>query len=99
MMKRITKSYLQEKIDFLNQVTGRPLTPWDHASNSSHPVSNVGNFHLSQAYGGYSLHEMANEEGGIYDTFRCGHVPGRELCARINSFIEGVAVGWEGVNR
>jgi len=95
-MKRITKTYLQQKVDFLNQVAGRPLEHWNESNGER--TANEGHFHLSQAYGGYSLHENS-EGGGARDTFRCGHITARDLCNRINAFIEGIAVGWEGRNR
>lgn len=93
MRPRITKKQLQDRIDLLNEITGNPMTPYDTSSGKL--VANVGNFHLSQAYGGYSLNEMSNESGGCYDTFRCGHVPARELYHRINALVEGIALGLE----
>ena len=52
--------------------------------------SNVGNYHLSGAYGGYALHRMDNESGGVRDVFGCGHQPKRELANRMHAFISGL---------
>jgi hypothetical protein len=50
-------------------------------------TANVGNYHLSHAYGGVSLHQMSNLGGGVRDVFSCGHVPKRNLCDRMFAFL------------
>ena len=49
----------------------------------------VGNFHISGAYGGYSLHQITNR-GGERDVLRTGHVPARELYNRMTAYIRGI---------
>ena len=87
-MKRITKSELQAVVDRINRATGNPLEPYRREGDRN--VSNIGNYHLSGAYGGYSLHQMANPSGGVRDVLYCGHVPARDLYNRMLSYLSGI---------
>ena len=42
-------------------------------------TANIGNYHIDSAYGGYSLHRMASEGGGVTDVLKIGHVSKKEL--------------------
>ena len=86
---RITKSHLQAKAQHLNKITGSPLTAYTCKPDNSFK-SNEGHFHISCAYGGYSLHRMVGEAGGVTDIFNCGHVPARELADRMSAFERGL---------
>ena len=88
MTYRITQSMLEKRVEYLNKITGSPETPWVRDADGNF-TSNIGNYHLSGAYGGVSLHRMMNESGGIEDVFSCGHTPKRELFNRLCSFIDG----------
>ena len=87
-MKRITLSDLENRLLNLNQSKGTPSTPHS-PSDTMIPgagiKSNVGNYHLSQAYGGFNVYEMANDAGGIKEPAGSGHVTKRECLERINS--------------
>ena len=87
-MQRITQKHLQAKVDYLNQLTGSNPEPYTRTDGKL--SANVGNYHLSGAYGGVSLHRMANTSGGIRDVFSCGHVPKRELCGLIDAYARGL---------
>lgn len=76
---RITKKDLHNIINRLNLVAKTPQN-WP----------NVGHFCLSCAYGGYSLHQLENERGGVRDVFSSGHIPARDLYFRIDAFIQGL---------
>lgn len=52
-------------------------------------VATVGMFYIDGAYGGWCLHRMQSESGGVEDIFRCGHVPARNLYERMRAFIDG----------
>jgi len=95
--RRITKGQIESRIKELNHILKRPCDPWTRSDGEN--VANVGNFHLSQAYGGYELQEMSNDRGAVYYTFRSGHIPARDLYNRINALIEGISLGWEGITR
>lgn len=87
-MNRITNRDLEAVVDRINNVLGMPLKPYDRSSGRS--VANVGNYHLSGAYGGYALHRMGNQGGGVSDVFGCGHVTKRDLYNRMHAFLKGL---------
>jgi len=78
---------LENNIRVLNNVTGQPGA--SYASCDGKYKAQIGNYHLSCAYGGYALHQMSNEAGGVDDVFRSGHIPARELNGKIDAFIQG----------
>jgi hypothetical protein len=91
MAKRISTKDLQAVVDRINYTTGNPTDPWTRDDNGN-ITANVGVYFLSGAYGGHSLHKMANTSGGVVDVLRCGHVPARDLYNRMHSYIEGMYV-------
>ena len=87
-MQRISKQLLQNKVDTLNRMTGNPVEPYRKEGEKW--IANVGNYHLSGAYGGFSLHRMGNESGGISDIFSCGHIEKRQLANLIDAYMAGI---------
>lgn len=87
-MNRITRKNLDACAAMLNRMTGSPLEPYEgsHGAWKAQP----GNFHISGAYGGYALHRMVNEGGGVSDIFSRGHMPARELYELIHAFRRGL---------
>lgn len=85
---RITNKDLEAVCNRINVVTGSPLESYKIVDGRH--VSQVGNYHLSGAYGGYALHRMANEGGGITDIFH-GHYPKKELYYRMHAFLSGMS--------
>jgi hypothetical protein len=83
-MDRITEKQLQGMCDLLNRLTNSPDKPYIDGK------AQIGNFHLSHAYGGVCLHRMHTSSGGVSDPFYCGHVTKRDLYNRIYSFIRGI---------
>ena len=87
---RVTVADLEAVCQRINRaVNGSDMQPYvqDDAGGWH---ANVDAYHLSGAYGGYSLHRTVNESGGISDVFGCGHVPKRELYDRMQSFLRGI---------
>jgi hypothetical protein len=84
MTNRITEKQLQAIVDRLNRITGSPSAPY--VGN----VAQVGNYHLSHAYGGVCLHRMHNEGGGVSSPLSIGHIPKRELAGLLHAFIAGI---------
>jgi hypothetical protein len=82
-MQRITRKQLDAAVEGLNQLTKQP-----QESYTNHKA-NVGNYNISGAYGGYSLHQIMNESGVVRDVFSCGHIPARELMSLIWAFRNG----------
>ena len=85
MTTRYTRKDLDAIVTRINKITKSPLQPYTDR------VANVGNYHISGAYGGVALHRMANESGGVTDVLRVGHVPKAELARLMFAFIEGIA--------
>jgi len=88
-MNRTTNKHLENLVDLINSTTSSPENPWKRDS-ADKLQGQVGNFHLSRAYGGFSLHRMVNESGGIRDVFSCGHVTKRELYQRMDALLRGL---------
>jgi hypothetical protein len=88
MAERITIAHLRKLAERLNRVTGSPMEAWrrdEHGRNRA----NIGNYHISCEYGGYGLHRMMNESGGIITPINSGHYPARELYNLIHAYLRG----------
>ena len=83
-MNRITDKHLQAKIDLLNKITNSPAAPYVDGK------AQIGNYHLSHAYGGVCLHRMFNDGGGVTSPLSTGHVAKRELAGLLDAFIAGI---------
>ena len=92
-MERITNKHLEAVCERLNKVLDRPLAPWSRVDGQN--VANIGNFHISHAYGGVCLHEMCNEHGGVRTPLVYGHVPKRELYNRMHAMLDGIDIARE----
>ena len=88
MTQRITRAHLDAKAATLNRMTNSPTEPSRMVDGKR--TANVGNYHISGAYGGYSLHRMSNESGGVSDVFDCGHIPARELAGLMSAYTAGL---------
>jgi hypothetical protein len=87
-MNRITRTHLDAKARTINGLMKTPVEPYRTVNGKA--VANVGNYHISGAYGGYCLHRMSNESGGVSDVFSCGHVPARELAGLLSAYTAGL---------
>lgn len=88
-MHRVTDKDLQAIVARINRMTGSPLEPYTKGADG-HYSANIGNYHLSHAYGGVCLHRMVNQGGGVTDVLMCCHVPKRELQTAMFAFIRGM---------
>lgn len=88
MSTRITRAFLDAKANTINSMTKSPLEPSRMVDGKY--CANVGNYHISGAYGGYCLHRMASEGGGVSDVFNCGHIPARELAGLMSAYTAGL---------
>ncbi len=92
-MQAISKSDLEAVVRRINTITKQPLETYElQLATDTEPsryVAQIGNYHLSGAYGGYALHQICNEAGGIRDLFG-GHMPKRELYERMQAYIRGL---------
>lgn len=87
-MNRITKKNLQARIETINSILNRPATPYSQVEGKL--TANIGNFSLSQCYGGYCVHLMVNDGGGVSTPIWAGHIPARDAYERISAFIAGL---------
>ena len=85
---RTTLKQIEGLVERLNDVMARKHEPWTRENGRN--KANIGNFHISQAYGGVSLHEMSNNGGGVRDVFGCGHIPKRDLYDRLHAMLVGI---------
>lgn len=88
-MQRITIKFLQAQCARLNRLTGSPMESYSRDANGRFK-GNVGCFHISQSCGGYALHRMCNEGGGVSEPLSTGHIPARELSNLISAYIYGI---------
>ena len=91
--QRITESFLEAVCLRINRAIGMPHAPYEKKGDRH--VAQIGNYHISHAYGGVCLHRMHNAGGGVSDVFGCGHVTKRELADRMFAFLKGVEAGCE----
>lgn len=97
MTDRVTKQDLENLVRRINRMTGNAETPYSevlptddaYQGDGKRYRANVGNYHLSGAYGGYALHRMETTGGGISDALRSGHVSKRELRDAMFAWIAG----------
>jgi hypothetical protein len=68
MATRITNAHLDNLCDEINEKRGTPLNAWTRQEDGK-LRANVGNVHIYDGGGLYSLHEMANESGGVCRIF------------------------------
>jgi hypothetical protein len=85
-MNRVTEKDLQAIVDRINRITGSPSAPYIDGK------AQIGNYHLSHAYGGVALHRMYNDAGGVTSPLSTGHIPKRELAGLMYAFINGLEV-------
>ena len=88
MTTRITRAHLEAKARTINIMRHAPLEPYRTVNGKA--VANKGNYHISGAYGGYSLHRMSNESGGASDVLTNGHTSARELAALMSAYTAGL---------
>jgi hypothetical protein len=85
---RITKKMLNSRVEMLNNITGN--NPEPYTEKNGRLVANIGNFHISGAYGGHCLQQMCNESGGVNSPLSQCHIPKKELFSELCAFIAGI---------
>jgi hypothetical protein len=94
MNTRISTKDLKATVDRINRITNSPMDMYNRTEDENGKgiyKANIGNYHLSGAYGGFSLHRMDNEGGGVQDVLGCGHLSKRDLYDRMHAFIRGLS--------
>lgn len=90
---RISINQLRTLCDRINEVTGNALTPYTRENGKF--KANIGNYNLSQAYGGVSLHRICTDGGGVDTPLGGYHRPKKELYYQMQSFLSGIENGKE----
>ena len=84
-MERTTQKQLEFLCERINNAKKTPAKPYERIDGSL--VGQIGNYHLSGAYGGVCLHQTMTEGGGVRDVFSCGHVTKRDLYNRMSAYL------------
>lgn len=94
MSKQVTKAQLEAVVERINRMTNSPLTSYTKSKDGKYKA-NIGNYHLSWAYGGVALHRMCSDGGGVSDVLSIGHAPKRECLNAMFAFIRGLEAAGE----
>ena len=93
-MERITRKDLEYLVECINEATGSPKASYTkrEKATSTDPGyrANIGNYHLSYAYGGVKLERMYNEGGGVNTVSTGGFGTKRELYDWMRAFLAGM---------
>jgi hypothetical protein len=85
---RTSRKTLELLVAQINTATGSPATPYTRTVEKF--TANIGNYHLSWAYGGVFVHRMATDGGGVTTPIFRGHIPKREAEIAIRAFLSGI---------
>ena len=86
-MERTTNKQLEFLCARINAAQKTPAKPYERSEIDGSLVGQIGNFHLSGAYGGVCLHQTMTEGGGVRDVFSCGHVTKRDLYQMMRAYL------------
>ena len=90
MSTRVTMQMLENLALTINEVTGNPTETYErYVGEGGKLTAQIGNYHISYAYGGASLRRMVNTSGGASDVFGRGHMPKRALGDLMHAFLRG----------
>ena len=96
MSNRITQKDLEILTDRINKATDSPMAPYrrngDEGKRKAGFTANIGNYHLSYAYGGVKLERMFNEGGAVSTISTGGFGTKRELYNWMQAFLSGIAI-------
>ena len=86
--KTIKLEDLQRLINRINEIKKAPMETYKKDDNKL--VAQIGNFHISSAYGGHSLHRIVNKNGATSDVLQIGHVSKKELYNSLHAYLRGM---------
>ena len=82
------KKTLEALCELINTATGSPLTPYTRTESGL--TANLGNFHLSGAYGGVCVHRMHNQSGGVTEPIWSGHISKGKAEVKMRAYLAGL---------
>lgn len=83
-----SKKTLEKLCELINTATGSPLTPYTRTESGL--TANIGNFHLSGAYGGVCVHRMHNQSGGVTEPIWSGHISKAKAETKMRAYLAGL---------
>jgi hypothetical protein len=83
-----SKKTLEALCELINTATGSPLTPYTRTESGL--TANLGNFHLSGAYGGVCVHRMHNQSGGVTEPIWSGHISKAKAETKMRAYLRGL---------
>jgi hypothetical protein len=89
MSQRITVKDLEFLCERLNEETNSPKDSYT-VGQDKRLKANVGNYHLSRAYGGVKLVRMSNEGGGVSEPISMGYETKKDAYNLILAFLHGI---------
>jgi len=87
-MKIIKLEDLQRLINRINKIKKAPMETYK--KDDSKLIAQIGNFHISSAYGGHSLHCIVSKNGATSDVMQIGHVSKKELYNLLHAYLRGM---------
>ena len=91
-MRRVTKKDLENMVRHINEATGNPIEAYTRQEDGRHKA-NIGNYHLSWAYGGVCLEQMSNEGGGVRTVLWTGYTTKGRLMEAMQAYLAGIDAG------
>jgi hypothetical protein len=91
MSQRITQKDLERIVLRINRALNRPETPYGKDENGRFKA-NLGNFHISGAYGGVALEEVQTDGGGVRRVSTDGYGTKRQMYTWMTAFLSGIEV-------
>lgn len=87
--KRVTVKDLEALAQTINTLTGSPMTYSDKQPDGRFK-SNAGHYHIDGEYGGWALHRVHNELGGVITPIGGGFYPARDLHGKMLAYLSGL---------
>ena len=92
-MEQIKLAMINQKIDFLNKITGNPPTTYKKVDGKV--KAQIGNYNGYMAYSAYGLQQIVSDGGGVETIISLGTK--RELYNQLNAYINGYRANKEGI--
>ncbi len=89
---RVSLKDLESLVLRINEATSNPIEPYTKQKDEKYKT-NIGNYHLSGAYGGWQLQRMHNKSGGVSTPLGGGFNTKREMYDKLYSFYLGLNEG------
>ncbi len=89
-MQRISIYHIQAAVNRLNKLTGQPMEPYT-LDDKGMLRANIGNYHISEQYGGVQICQMCNQDGGTSTPMSSMYAPKRDCLNMLHAYIAGVS--------